>query len=306
MVMVGSLATNDCLRSGSDSFIVLLVDLADIRRLVIVAMFSDDELFGKLVLKGGNAISLVYRYGARGSLDVDFSIEGDFDDTDDAAKRITRALTDRFDAAGSIVFDCTFGPRPLAPDPDNPKWGGYRIKFKLIEREKHRQIKDDLETVRRNATVIGPSQQRTFTIDISKWEFCKGKAETRLEEFAIYVYTPAMLAIEKIRAICQQMPEYVARVAKTARARDFYDVHVIIEESKTDLADEKNLELAKHVFAAKDVPLELMGLIGKYRDFHRQDWPSVEVTVGQELKPFDFYFDFVLGIVKKLESLWIK
>jgi hypothetical protein len=55
---------------------VLLVDLADVRRLVIIAMFSDDVLFGKLVLKGGNAISLVYTYGARSSLDVDFSIEG--------------------------------------------------------------------------------------------------------------------------------------------------------------------------------------------------------------------------------------
>jgi hypothetical protein len=49
-----------------------------------------------------------------------------------------------------------------------------------------------------------------------------------------------------------------------------------------------------------------MGLMEKYREFHRQDWPSVEATVGPELRPFDFYFDFVLGIVKKLESLWIK
>lgn len=63
------------------------MDLASIRRLVIVAMFSDDVLFDKLVLKGGNAISLVYRYGARGSLDVDFSIDGDFDDAEDAGKR---------------------------------------------------------------------------------------------------------------------------------------------------------------------------------------------------------------------------
>ena len=31
------------------------MDLASIRRLVIVAMFSDDVLFDKLVLKGGNA-----------------------------------------------------------------------------------------------------------------------------------------------------------------------------------------------------------------------------------------------------------
>jgi hypothetical protein len=51
--------------SLSKSYIVLLVDLADVRRLVIIAMFSDDVLFGKLVLKGGNAISLVYTYGAK-------------------------------------------------------------------------------------------------------------------------------------------------------------------------------------------------------------------------------------------------
>lgn len=205
---------------------MLCVDLAYVRRLVIIAMFSDDVLFQKLVLKGGNAISLIYRYGARGSLDVDFSIEGEFEDTEDAARRIARALTDRFDAAGFVVFDYAFGPRPVISAADNPKWGGYRIKFKIIERDKHHRFDGDPDAVRRNATVIGPSEQRTFTIDISKWEFCEGKTETQLEEFTIYVYTPRMLAIEKIRAICQQMAEYPIRTAKTARARDFYDVHV--------------------------------------------------------------------------------
>jgi hypothetical protein len=154
--------------------------------------------------------------------------------------------------------------------------------------------------------VIGPVQQRVFNIDISRWEFCEGKTETKLDEFAIYVYTPPMLAIEKIRAICQQMPEYPMRVAKTARARDFYDIHVIIEESKIDLSDRGNMELVRQIFAAKKVLLDLMGLIEKYREFHRQDWPSVEATVGQGLKSFDFYFDYVLGVVKKLEPLWIK
>ena len=282
------------------------MDLADVRRLVIIAMFSDDVLFGKLVLKGGNAISLVYKYGARGSLDVDFSIEGEFADTEEVAKRITRALTDRFDASGFIVFDCTFGPRPLVQPVDNPKWGGYRIQFKIIERDKHRRFNGDPESIRRNATVVGPFQQRVFTIDISRWEFCEGKAQTQLEEFTIYVYTPAMLAIEKIRAICQQMSEYAIRAAKTARARDFYDIRVILEESKIDLSDRKYLELVRQIFTAKEVPLGLMGLTEQYREFHRQDWPSVEATVGQKLEPFDFYFDYVLSVVKKLESLWIK
>jgi hypothetical protein len=37
------------------------MDLSQIRRLVIVAMFSDDELFGQLALKGGNARSAFRR-----------------------------------------------------------------------------------------------------------------------------------------------------------------------------------------------------------------------------------------------------
>jgi predicted nucleotidyltransferase component of viral defense system len=282
------------------------VELAEIRKLVIIAMFSDDVLFDKLVLKGGNAISLVYRYGARGSLDVDFSIEGEFEDTADAAHRITRALTDRFDAAGLIVFDCSFGPRPVTTTPLHPKWGGYRIQFKIIERDKHRQFGGDSEAIRRNAAVTGPLHQRVFTIDISKWEFCEGKVEAQLEDFAIYVYTPAMLALEKIRAICQQMSEYPIRSAKTPRARDFYDICIILEESKINLASLENQELAKQIFAAKDVDLQLIGRIEEYREFHSQDWPSVEATVGRELQPFKFYFDYVLGLAKKLESLWVK
>jgi predicted nucleotidyltransferase component of viral defense system len=278
------------------------LDLADIRRLVIVAMFSDDVLFDRLVLKGGNAISLVYRYGARGSLDVDFSIEGDFEDVKDAAKRIMAALADRFAAAGFELFDYTFDPRPARRGAD-PKWGGYRIQFKIIEHQKHGKLRTELEAIRRNATVIGPAQQRTFTIDVSKWEFCEGKVETKLDEFAIFVYTPAMLAIEKIRALCQQMDEYPTRGPKTARARDFYDIHVILEESKIDLTSTDNSDLVKAIFAAKDVPVKLIGLICNYREFHRLDWPSVEATVTRGLKPFDFYFDYLLGVVKELESL---
>ncbi len=279
------------------------MDLADIRRLVIVAMFSDDVLFNKLVLKGGNAISLVYSYGARGSLDVDFSIEGDFEDAEDAGKRMIGALKDRFAAAGFELFDDIFAERPAANKAD-PKWGGYRIQFKIIERQKYGDLRAEVEAIRRNATVIGPAQQRTFTIDVSKWEFCEGKIEKELDDFAIFVYTPAMLAIEKIRALCQQMDEYPARGPKTARARDFYDVFVILEEAKINVAAPEMSDLVRAIFAAKDVPLKLVGLIGNYREFHRLDWPSVEVTVTEGLMPFDFYFDYLLGVVQKLKPLW--
>lgn len=284
--------------------ILSCVDLADFRRLVIVGVLSDDVLFRQLVLKGGNAISLVYRYGTRGSLDIDFSIEGDFDDIDDASERIFRGLKNRFDTAGHVLFDEEFLRRPSVVNDKRPNWGGYQVHFKLIPKKQYDALKGDLEAIRRNATILGPAQRRKFKIDISKYEFCAGKTEADLDDFAIYVYTPAMIAIEKVRAICQQMPEYAMNASKEARARDFYDIHVLVTEAGVELGAANNVEIARQVFAAKEVSVMLIAKIEEFREFHRQDWPSVQATVAGSLKDFDFYFDFVVNEVKKLEPLW--
>ena len=50
------------------------MDFDEIRRHTIVALFSDDALLEGLVLKGGNAISLIYGFGNRASLDLDWLI----------------------------------------------------------------------------------------------------------------------------------------------------------------------------------------------------------------------------------------
>ena len=267
-------------------------------------MFSDDVLFGRLVLKGGNAISLVYGYGTRGSLDVDFSIDGDFDDLEDAARRIEAALTDRFRAAGYVLFDYAFAPRPSSPGTRGDRWGGYRSQFKIIERDKYERLGGDLEAVRRNAALIGPFQKRTFTIDLSKWEFCRGKVYAELQDYTIYVYTPLMLVLEKIRAVCQQMNEYKLRSEKSARARDFYDIYILMKEGLVDLGTPDAFELIKQIFAAKDVPLDLVSRLPQYREFHRPDWPSVEDAVTGRVESYDFYFDFVVDVTKVLEPLW--
>ena len=49
-----------------------------IKKLTIIAMFSDDDLLNRLVLKGGNALDIVYRLNSRSSIDVDFSMEEEF------------------------------------------------------------------------------------------------------------------------------------------------------------------------------------------------------------------------------------
>ncbi len=88
------------------------MDLSEIRRLVIIAMFSDDELFHQLALKGGNALNLVYKFGARTSVDVDLSLESDFVDIGDTRERVFRALANRFAEAKYTVFDGKLEPRP--------------------------------------------------------------------------------------------------------------------------------------------------------------------------------------------------
>ena len=139
------------------------MDFAKIRRVAITALFSDDTLMERFALKGGNALSLIYGFTMRSSLDLDFSMDGDFDDVDDARHRIFRGLRDRFGAAGYVVFDEKMEVKPELKGPDQkPWWGGYEISFKLIDRQKHASLKDRPGKLRVNAMAIGSGEHRSF------------------------------------------------------------------------------------------------------------------------------------------------
>lgn len=280
-------------------------DFVEIRRIAITAVFSDDKLFEKVVLKGGNALSLALGLSKRTSLDLDFSIENDFENIGEVRDRLLDALERRFSSAGLIVFDFKFEPKPSTlREGQNPRWGGYMASFKISEKRKYERSRDNLEALRRDSLVIGPAHQRTFTIDLSKYEYVEGKLEMELDDYTIYVYSPAMIAIEKLRAICQQMPEYPLKRNATARARDFYDIHLVATVAGLDLSAPDNLDLTRHIFAAKDVPLQLLAQIKEQREFHRPDWESVKASVKGETENFDYYFDFVATRVESMKILW--
>lgn len=283
------------------------MDLKEIRRIVIIALFSDDELMEKFVLKGGNALDIIHSIGTRSSVDVDVSMPGDFADLEDAKRRVFKALKDRFDAVGFVVFDETFDPKPSRPRPgQDPRWGGYLVEFKVIARTKYEQHRHNLEALQRNALVVSPGDKRRFKIDISKFEYCTDKQEYELDSFTIYAYTLPMMALEKLRAICQQMPDYAQRSHPRPRARDFYDIHTVVMAGKLDLTSPENLELLKHIFDAKEVPVSFLSKIKDNHDFHIVDWPSVQQTVSSHIEEFDFYFDFVVDMVNQLEAAGIK
>jgi predicted nucleotidyltransferase component of viral defense system len=64
----------------------------EVRRLAITAVFSDDYFFDRVVLKGGNALAIALGISGRSSLDLDFSIERDFENPAEAAQRLEAAL----------------------------------------------------------------------------------------------------------------------------------------------------------------------------------------------------------------------
>jgi hypothetical protein len=275
--------------------------LDGIRRAIIAGLFSDDELYDHLALKGGNALRLVYHLQERTSLDLDLSLDTEFHDLEGTRSRLTRALRDRLDSAGYVSFDEELEERPPHP---TGHWGGYRLTLKVIAKQDHARLGSNLEALRRNALPLGPLQQRTWRVEISKHEYCGGKIPYELDSQAIYVYSPEMIAIEKLRALCQQLPEYPHRGHRAPRARDFYDVHTVVTRLSLRLGSAKHVELARAIFGAKDVPVSLLREIRRTREYHAPDWPSVQVSGDSSLRDFDFYFDFVVDLAERLEPLW--
>jgi predicted nucleotidyltransferase component of viral defense system len=284
-----------------------------IKHLTLIALFSDNDLLDILVLKGGTALEF-YDLDYRLSIDLDFSIEEEFpQDLTVIIGKIETALQNTFREEGYEVFDVRVFEKPKKVSIEMADfWGGYSIEFKIIKTEKYKQLSKDIDSMRREAAVIGAANRRKVMIDISKYEYCQPKQDKQLEGHTIYIYTSIMIVCEKIRAICQQMPEYkeiVRSSSQSARARDFYDIYLLIERYGIDLTDAKNLDLLKRIFEAKRVPLNLFAKISETREFHREDFVAVKATVGDsaDLKDFNFYFDYVVAYCQCiLEALRIE
>lgn len=283
-------------------------NLEKIKRLALIAMVSDDDLMEIFVLKGGNALNLIYNVTSRASIDLDFSIDKDFDGEHlhVVLQKIEKNLKKVFNENGYEVFDVTLIPKPEVAGSDVPEWwGGYELSFKIIHSVEYQQRAGSIADLRRNAEIVGPNNKRKFTIDISKKEFCLGKTQQEIEGYAIYVYTPAMIAFEKLRAICQQTKEYADQIGKShreGRARDFFDIYTVINALGVDLMSSENIQLCKSIFSAKEVPLSLIGKIRDYREQHKADFPIVQQTVrpGVKIHDFDFYFDYVAELGDRL------
>lgn len=278
----------------------------------VQAMFSDDELLEELVLKGGNAMALVHKISARSSVDLDFSLKQDFGgDISKIGERISGVLSETFRANGYEVFDFKMLEKPKAISDDMKHfWGGYGLEFKLASADVFTQYSANLEELRKRAINLGEGPK--FLIDISRFEYVGGKQRVDFDGYVIYVYSPEMIVCEKLRAICQQMPEYGPIIkrdrAGTARPKDFVDIFVLMDVLKLDFTTETVRETLVSMFAMKKVPLEFLGKVPDSYEFHLAGFSSVKDTVASDfqLEAFDYYFKYTLALIDQLKPFWYK
>ena len=282
-----------------------------VKRLTIIALFSDDELLDRLVLKGGNALAIAYGLDTRMSADLDLSMANAFGpaELDSIRGRITYRLEQTFKPEGWVPFDMKFEEKPAKVSDDLAAfWGGYGLDFKLIDIKQYESLGGDLVEMRKYAQITGPGQRKRLEVDISRHEHCEPKQAIDIDGYTVYVYTPQLLVCEKLRAICQQMPEYDQVVKRcrdrpTARPRDFLDIHTLLTHfDDIDLDGPDIHKLLAQVFHAKRVPLDFLRSIKNGFDQHVTAWRAVQNTVrpGFDLKDFRFYFDYVVRISERL------
>jgi len=193
-----------------------------IKMLTLRALVSDESLMYGLVLKGGNALQLAYDMTDRASLDIDFSISGDFSNEEfkRVEGRLFGLLTTEFEKHNLAVFDIKFYEKPKQNK--IKEWKGYKLEFKVIDVGKYDP--KNLDKSRREAYPIYDNNSTKFEVEISSYEYTKPKIMVEVEGAVFYVYTPEMIVLEKIRALCQSMPDYsdiVPTARVKGRARDF-------------------------------------------------------------------------------------
>lgn len=282
-----------------------------IRKLIIIGIFSNDIILNHFALKGGNALSIGHNINERASMDIDISMEKDIDSLSISREKLKEILEQNISHAleseNLTIIDFKLEDSPKKTT--KKFWGGYRITFKVIDKIMQDTNKD-INSLRKESISLGKNEKKEMKIDISKYEFIEDAILVESEDDSlIKVYSLKMVVIEKLRAICQQMPEYKEKmnVKVSPRPRDFYDIYSVIEGNnklQDDLLTSESKKMIKEVFEIKNVPIELLECIKleETKIFHKKDFGTVEQTVyaSNNLEDFDFYYRYVCELVEKL------
>lgn len=293
--------------------IALLNKLKEFRKLVIIAIFSNDELGSIFSLKGGSALDLVYNITYRTSIDVDIAMKDDIPDENfDRIKNLLNStLQETFNENEPpySIFDFKFEKRPFKIEKDKKHfWGGYKVEFKIRKGLYPYIETQNSQKASREAEVIDFSQGKKFEIDISKFEFITPSKLEQLDDYTIRVYSLEMIIYEKLRAICQKLPNYnYAHKTITPRPKDFYDIFMIMKNQSHLIFENLDLSLLEKIFEQKDVPLTLLFEIKNFKkEVFDEGVPQLNATfINSELDEFDAdtIFNFIINGINKIPNI---
>ena len=273
-------------------------------REAILAIFSSPPLRRMLYLKGGAALGLMEPGQPRLSLDIDFSTETTIENPEAFFGEMATALQIHFSKLGLDAIDARHIRRPKRPRADRDElWGGWMFSFKLSP---HSEARESLGKRIKQAIIPSGSNSSRIEIQLSEHEYCEIIDTINIGDVEINLYSPALMVLEKIRAICQQHPSYRYSLNKN-RARDFFDIFSILKIQRND--PKFILDLAYHVdavFEAKRVPLTILIDGGMFEpdfiDGQELGFLSVRDAVRGKVEDFSFYVEqlkILVELVKK-------
>lgn len=285
---------------------MIKVSIDKVIEICLTAIYKNQLLKAHLYLKGGQYLRVKENLKNRFSVDTDFSYEGKIEDSDAYFETLKSCLETEFHGNGFYMFAFKAVRRPKMLAEDTPDfWIGWAVEFKFIEASKRNLEMDQLN---REAIVAEGAISPKVLIDISQSEYIGSSDVVKIKSVNIKTYSRELVILEKLRALCQQHPDYPYKDGN-ARGRDYFDIEQLWSKAITEADfDEETFkaDLLKHiqkVFAAKDVDLGLLKKIQEH-DFvesQRLNWSSVEQTVAKDvLKPFDYYMENLKEIVKFL------
>jgi hypothetical protein len=265
----------------------------------ILAVFKDRILSRHMVLKGGSALRMLEHDRTRLSIDADFSVRGSIRSSEPFFARMETTLSRAFAPRDYCVMDFRVTPRPKCRKPRMPRWWkGWLCQFKLLAREFTTQ---PLEAQRRRALVPEGSNSPVIEIEVSEHEYCGTERKRRIRGVVVHGYTRELLVLEKLRAICQQHPEYQFRSNKN-RARDFYDIHRLCGGRMGTRFVQRCRKDLPAVFGAKAVPVDLLRALWdpEFLVVQQRGFAQVVDDVRGAVREFDVYVECLRYLVQRI------
>jgi len=275
------------------------MNIQEVIRECVVALFSNEILKRTLVLKGGTALHLIENLDSRLSVDIDFSIISAINNPEEYFSHLAETLKTHFHKLGYEVFDTQYSRRPKERSESKPRfWGGWCFEFKMID---SKEKLEDLEAKRRNALIPDGAASSKISLEISEYEYCDSTEKVEIDGSIVTSYSTVLLILEKLRAICQQHPNYPHGRLRN-RARDYFDIYQLIRKHRSEKLYDELKHHFPQVFAAKEVPVTLLKDIFQpdFVAFQASHFKSVESTVKEKMEPFDFYLEQLKLLISDL------